>query len=58
MVNWKGVIVMGKGKHNEWHKRQYKCVYCDDYAPSNKRIRKIIKNKINKEIKMILQERK
>ncbi len=51
-------MIMGKGKHNEWHKLQYKGVYCDDYEPSNKVIRKRIKNKINKEIKMMLSERK
>lgn len=51
-------MTMGKGKHNEWHRTQYKGVYYDDYEPSNKVVRKRIKNKINKEIKAILSERK
>ena len=51
-------MTMGKDEHNECHKLQYKGVYCDDYEPSNKVVRKRIKNKINKEIKMILSERK
>ena len=51
-------MIMGKGKHNEWRKVMVKKLYEDDYAPSNKVIRKRIKNKINKEIKAVLQERK
>lgn len=51
-------MTMSKGKHNEWHRVQYKGVYCDGYEPSNKVVRKRIKNKINKEIKAILSERK
>ena len=50
-------MIMGKGKHNEWHKVMVKKLYDDDYEPSNKVIRKRIKNKINKEIKRILEER-
>ena len=46
-------MTMGK----EWHKVQYKGMYCDDYEPSNKVVRKRIKNKINKEIKMILSDK-
>lgn len=45
---------MGKGKHNEWRKTLIHSQYADD----NKQIRKRIKNKINKEINVILQERK
>ena len=52
------MVVMGKGKHNGWHKVQYKGVYCDDYEPSNKTVRKRIKDKINKEIKIILSDKK
>ena len=51
-------MIMGKGKHNEWHKAMVNKLYEDDYEPSNKVIRKRIKNKINKEIKMMLSERK
>ena len=51
-------MIMGKGKHNEWHKVMVKKLYDDDYEPSNKVIRKRIKNKINKEIKRILEEMK
>lgn len=51
-------MTMGKGKHNEWHMTRVSKLYDDDYEPSNKVIRKRIKNKINKEIKAILSERK
>lgn len=42
-------MIMGKGKH----KAMVNKLYEDDYGPSNKVIRKI-----NKEIKMMLSERK
>ena len=51
-------MIMGKGKHNEWQQVRVNKLYEDDYEPSNKVIRKRIKNKTNKEIKMILSERK
>ena len=51
-------MIMGKGKHNEWHKTLIHNQYVDDIRPTNKMTRKRIKNKINKEIKMILSERK
>ena len=51
-------MIMGKGKHSEWQKVRVNKLYEDDYEPSNKVIRKRIKNKINKDIKAMLQERK
>ena len=45
-------MIMGKGKHSEWQKVRVNKLYEDDYDPSNKVIRKRIK-----EIKMILEER-
>ena len=51
-------MIMGKGKHNEWQQVRVNKLYEDDYDPRNKVIRKRIKNKINKEIKMIFSERK
>lgn len=30
-------MIIGKGKHSEWHSTQYKGVYYDDYEPSNKK---------------------
>lgn len=51
-------MTMAKGKHIEWHKVKYKGVYCDDYEPSNKIVRKRMKEKINKEIKKYFEERK
>lgn len=51
-------MTMGKGKHSEWKKVRVNKLYEDDYDPSNKVIRKRTKNKINKEIKVILLERK
>ena len=51
-------MIMGKGKYNEWQQVRVNKLYEDDYEPSNKVIRKRIKNKINKEIKIILSERK
>ena len=49
---------MGKGKHNEWHKTSIHNQYVGDIRLTNKQTRQRIKNKINKEIKTILQERK
>ena len=51
-------MIMGKGKYNEWHKASIHNRYVDDIRPTNKQTRQRIKNKINKEIKTILQERK
>ena len=51
-------MIMGKGKHNEWHKVSIHNRYVGDIRPTNKQTRQRIKNKINKEIKTILQERK
>ena len=51
-------MTMGKGEHSEWKKVRVNKLYEDDYEPSNKVIRKRIKNKINKEIKAILSEKK
>lgn len=51
-------MIMGKGKHNEWRKMLIHNQYVDDIRPTNKQTRQRIKNKINKEIKTILSERK
>lgn len=46
-------MIMGKGKHNEWHKTLIHNQYVDDIRPTNKQIRQRIK-----EIKVIFSERK
>ena len=51
-------MTMGKGKHSEWHNTLIHNQYVDDIRPTNKMTRRRIKNKINKEIKIILLERK
>lgn len=51
-------MIMGKGKHSEWHRTLIHNQYVDDIRPTNKQTRARIKIKTNKEIKAILSERK
>ena len=49
---------MGKGINSKWNKIRVHKLYEDDYEPSNKVIRKRMKERDKKEIKIFLEEEK